>query len=130
VRILFDQGTPVPLRPFLTSHQVATAFEQGWSTLQNGELLAAAERDFDLLITTDRNMKYQQSLAQRRLAILVLPTTSWPRIERHAEEIKREIALIKPGEYRDCILPLIVVAGFMNLALLRRQRSTALPAPA
>jgi hypothetical protein len=73
----------------------------GWSTLGNGELLAAAERTFELLITTDRNLRYQQRLSERRLAILVLPTTSWPRIEPYTEDIAREITTMAPGEYRE-----------------------------
>jgi hypothetical protein len=80
MQILFDQGTPVPLREHLGNHTVATAFELGWSTLKNGELLAAAEGSFDLLITTDQQIRFQQNLGGRRLAILVLPTTSWPRL--------------------------------------------------
>ena len=62
MRILFDQGTPVPLRKILTSHQVETAFERGWSTLTNGELLAAAEQEgFEVFVTTDRNLQDQQT---------------------------------------------------------------------
>jgi hypothetical protein len=81
MRVLFDQGTPAPLRQFLTLHEVRTAFEQGWSTLENGELLSAAEAEgFDILVTTDKNLKYQQNLASRNIAIVVLTTTSWPRI--------------------------------------------------
>ena len=76
MRVLFDQGTPVPLREYLTGHQVQTAFELDWSRLSNGELLAAAEGQFDVLVTTDRNLRHQQSLAGRKLAVLVLPTTS------------------------------------------------------
>ena len=79
MRILFDQGTPAPLRQLLRGHNVSTAYEMGWSELANGDLLAAAEADFDALVTTDQNLRYQQDLAGRRLAILVLPTTSWPR---------------------------------------------------
>ena len=80
MRILFDQGTPVPLREHLDNHTVTTAFELGWSTLRNGELLAAAEGSFDVFVTTDQQIRYQQNLAGRNLAILVLPTTSWPRL--------------------------------------------------
>jgi hypothetical protein len=76
MRIVFDQGTPAPLRRALTGHAVATAFELGWSGLANGDLLREAEAQFDLLITTDQSLRYQQNLAGRRLAILVLPTTS------------------------------------------------------
>ena len=57
MRILFDQGTPVPLKNHLSAHRVETAFELGWSRLTNGELLASAEGRFDVLITTDRNLK-------------------------------------------------------------------------
>jgi hypothetical protein len=64
MRILFDQGTPTPLRYHLLGHQVALAYEQGWSTLENGELLNAAEAaGFEVLITTDKNLRYQQNLA-------------------------------------------------------------------
>jgi hypothetical protein len=78
MRILFDQGTPVPLRDHLPGHITETAFELGWSTFENGALLAAAEDSFDLLITTDQKLRYQQNLAGRKLGILVLMTTSWP----------------------------------------------------
>jgi hypothetical protein len=83
VRILFDQGTPVPLRKSLTQHEVTTAYERDWSRLKNGELLDAAEKQgFELLITTDSKLKYQQDLKSRRIAIVVLSTPSWPRIQR------------------------------------------------
>lgn len=72
MRILFDQGTPVPLRRFFPDHQVSTAYAEGWSNFQNGDLLAAAEGRFDLFITTDKNLRYQQDLRGRTLAILVL----------------------------------------------------------
>ncbi len=82
MRILFDQGTPEPLRYHLLDHEVATVFELGWSDLTNGELLTRAEQLYDLLLTTDQQMRYQQNLTGRRLAIAALMTTSWPRIER------------------------------------------------
>jgi predicted nuclease of predicted toxin-antitoxin system len=101
VRILFDQGTPAPLREFLPSHEVETAFERGWSTLRNGELLARAEPEYDLLITTDRNLRHQQNLSARRLAILVLPTTSWPRLRIAAAQIAEFAGTLRPGEIRE-----------------------------
>jgi hypothetical protein len=82
MRILFDQGTPEPLRYHLLDHEVATVFELGWSDLTNGELLTRAEQLYDLLLTTDQQMRYQQNLTVRRLAIAALMTASWPRIER------------------------------------------------
>jgi len=71
VRILFDQGTPVPLRQALTHHGVTTTYERDWSRLKNGELLETAEKQgFEVLITTDSNLKYQPNLKSRRIATL------------------------------------------------------------
>jgi len=64
VRVLFDQGTPVPLRDYLPEHKVATTAEMGWSTLSNGELLDAAQREFDLLVTTDQALRTQLNLSK------------------------------------------------------------------
>ena len=62
MKVLFDQGTPVPLRTHFTSHHVLTAYELGWATLKNGELLAAAESNgFEVFVTTDANLAYQQA---------------------------------------------------------------------
>ena len=88
MKILFDQGTPAPLRDLLPNHDVSTAYELGWSTLKNGELLSAAESNgFEVFITTDTNLRYQQNLIQRNIAIVVLSTTSWPRIKPSTSEI-------------------------------------------
>lgn len=105
MRVLLDQGTPAPLRRALRDHSVATAFEQGWAEFANGELLAAAEQAFDVLVTTDQNLRYQLNLADRRLAILVLPTTSWPRLEPHAATIATAIAALRPGELQEWAFP-------------------------
>ena len=99
MKILFDQGTPAPLRRALTGHVVATAFEKGWSNLSNGNLLREAETEFDLLITTDKNLEYQQNLTGRRIAILVLPTTNWPEIQLHQTKVAAAVNQIKPGTY-------------------------------
>jgi hypothetical protein len=102
MRILFDQGTPVPLRQHLTNHVVDTAFERGWSTLRNGELLDVAEHErYDLLITTDQNLRYQQPLAARPLAIIVLLSTSWPRIQRRIEAIQAAVERVVPGGHEE-----------------------------
>ena len=85
MRILFDQGTPVPLRRSLNDHLVATAYE--------------------LLITTDTNLCYQQNLAGRRIAILVLTTTSWPRIRQFTSEIQCAVAVIREGDYQELSVP-------------------------
>jgi hypothetical protein len=81
--VLFDHGTPAPLRRALVAHVVETAYERGWSQLTNGDLLNAAEAaGFEVLVTTDKNLRYQQHLAARRIAVVVLSTTSWPRMAR------------------------------------------------
>lgn len=105
MRVLFDQGTPVPLRRVLSGHTVSTAFEMGWAQLSNGELLNAAEEAFDVLITTDQNLRYQQNLSGRRLAILVLPTTSWPIIQAQVREVIAAVDELRAGEFRELSIP-------------------------
>src|SRR2546426_12290459 len=99
MRILFDQGTPVPLRNHLIGHVIETAFERGWSTLENGALLAVAKGSFDLFITTDQKLRYQQNLAGKKLTILVLMTTSWSRIQKSIPQILEAIDRASPGEF-------------------------------
>jgi hypothetical protein len=97
MRVLFDQGTPVPLRRYLPHHSVTTVFEKGWSTLQNGELLLVAEQEaFEIFVTTDQNLKHQQNLANYRLTIVILTTTSWPLIERQIYDVITAIDTAKP----------------------------------
>lgn len=104
LRILFDQGTPAPLRHALKSHVVSTAYELGWSTLKNGDMLQAAEKQFDAFVTTDQNLHYQQNLSSQRLAILVLPFASWPKLRRHLATIVAAINELKPGDYLELTL--------------------------
>jgi hypothetical protein len=105
MRILFDQGTPAPLRHALSGHTGSTAFEMGWARLANGELLSAAEGSFDAFITTDLNLRYQQNLDGRRLAILTLWTTSWPKIQRHLDEVATAINELSPGDFVELSFP-------------------------
>lgn len=100
MNILFDQGTPVPLRRYLGGHSVDTAFERGWQTLENGQLLAAAENDdYEILITTDQNLQYQQNLDSRRIAIIVIRSTSWPRIQNPIAKIKDAVDSASAGNF-------------------------------
>ena len=105
MRILFDQGTPVPLREHLHGHSVETAYEKGWSTLRNGELLARAETEFDLLITTDRNLGSQQNMKGRKLAVMVLPTTNWLRLRTAADGIAEFAHTLRAGEIKEFPFP-------------------------
>jgi hypothetical protein len=106
VRIQFDQGTPVPLRRSLVGHTVVTAYELGWSTVTNGDLIRLAEKEgYELLITTDTNLLYQQNLQERDIAILVLTTTSWPRIRQVTDRIQAAIAAMTSGDYQELLIP-------------------------
>ena len=99
MRILFDQGVPVPLRKQLTGHEVTTCKEKGWDQITNGDLITQAETLFDVFVSTDQNLKYQQNLKNRKIAILVLPTTSWRKLEQNAATIKQALDTLKPGQY-------------------------------
>ena len=102
MKVLFDQGTPLPLRRHLPEHSVDTAAERGWSDLDNGALIDKAEEEgYEILITTDQNMRHQQNLGKRRLALVVLLSTAWPRIQLRTEEIRTAIDAVQPGESRD-----------------------------
>ena len=82
----------------MSDHTVSTAYEMGWTDLSNGALLQAAEGEFDILITTDKNLRYQQNLSGRQLAILVLPTTSWPKIRAHAGQVTAAVDSLAAGD--------------------------------
>ncbi len=102
MKILFDQGTPVPLRAHLASHTVDTVYELGWAGLENSQLLQAAEEaGYDLLVATDQNLKYQQNLRGSKLAILVLLSTSWPRVRAHVQAIGQMIETMQVGDYKE-----------------------------
>ena len=99
MKVLFDHGRPAPLRRHLPGHEISTAYEMGWAKLSNGDLLAAAEASFDVFITTDQNLRYQQNLTGRRLAIVVLMTTSWPQIEKHKDKVIAALKTVKAGDF-------------------------------
>ena len=106
MRVLFDQGTPVPLRQLLSPHQMETAYERGWNTLKNGELLSAAEQEgFEVLVTTDQNLRYQQNLGDWRVAVVVLSSTSWPRIQKAVTAIRQAIETTLPGSFTEVDIP-------------------------
>jgi hypothetical protein len=106
MRIIFDQATPVPIRPFLERHTVRTAAQQGWDKLRNGDLLTAAEEvGFDLLLTTDKNMRYQQNLAGRKIAIVVLGQQQWPRLRPHIQRVIEAVNAATPGSYFEVDIP-------------------------
>lgn len=106
MKILFDQGTPVPLRNHLPHHIVETAYEKSWSNLKNGDLLTQAEAaGFEALITTDQNLRYQQNLSGRRISVVVLLTTNWPRIKNNAALVVQAMDNSHPGSYAEIAVP-------------------------
>lgn len=101
MRILLDVCTPVQVREALSGHEVRTAVSMGWGELENGDLLREAESaGFDLFIICDKNLRHQQNLAGRRLAILELWTNHRPTLEKHWTVIGKVVTGMKPGEYR------------------------------
>ena len=77
-----------------------TVYEMGWSRTRNGDLLRlAAQQMFEVFLTTDQNLKHQQNLTARHIAIVVLPTTSWPRIQKHLAELVAGVNALQPGDF-------------------------------
>ena len=82
MRILFDVNVPEPLRRYLTEHIVDTAREKGWVEVRNGNLLDNAEREaYEIMITADQSMRYQQNMTHRQIAVIVLLSNRWPRVQ-------------------------------------------------
>jgi predicted nuclease of predicted toxin-antitoxin system len=98
MKILFDQGTPAPLRRSLADHEVDTVFEKGWNQLKNGELLAVAILNgYEILVSTDQSLRHQHDLRRIRLGVVVLMTTSWPRISRNTPAVVRAVEEVQIG---------------------------------
>src|SRR5664279_2942485 len=100
--ILFDNGTPAPLRHALKGHIVVEAVDRGWDRLVNGELIAAAKAEgFEILLTTDKNLRHQQNLTGRKIAFVVLGNQQWPTLRRHVEKVVAALNAATPGSYSE-----------------------------
>ena len=101
MRILFDKNVPVGVSRFLAGHEVRTVVEMGWPPqLENGELLKIAETAaFDVLVTSDQNIRYQQNLKGRKLALVVLGSNIWPLVRDHGTAIAAKVDAATPGSY-------------------------------
>jgi len=108
VLVLFDHGTPKGLARTLVGHTVHTAQSRGWDTLSNGELLNAAEEaGFDVLLTTDRRIRYQQNLKVRRIALVVLTgSTKWSGVRQHTDRIGAAVSSASSCSYSEVEIPL------------------------
>ena len=114
MRILLDENIPRGLRRILQGHDVWTASEMGWASIANGQLLDEAEKaGFEALVTSDQNFVFQQNLAGRNIAVVVLSTNTWPTIRAQPQSVRRAVANASPGTY--------------SVALFGRQRRTRPP---
>jgi hypothetical protein len=106
MRILFDNGTPRGVASALVGHTVEEARSHGWDTLRNGELLDAAEAaGFDVFLTTDRNIRHQQNLTGRRIAIVVLSKGRWRLVKSRLQAITAAVAAATPGSFAEVEIP-------------------------
>ena len=104
--VLFDHSTPAPLRYALKAHTVVEAVERGWEMLANGALLQEAEAaGFEVFITADKNIRYQQNLTRRRIAILVLENAQWPILRPHVDRVVAAVNAATPGSYTEVQIP-------------------------
>jgi hypothetical protein len=107
MRVLFDHGTPSGIAAALSGHEVTEARERGWDRISNGELLKAAEDEgFDLLLTTDKRIRYQQNLTGRRIAILVLRNSTWRVVRLHLDRVAIAVNEATSGSYAEVEIPL------------------------
>ena len=106
MRILFDHGPPSGVREALSAHDVTEAIERGWDRISNGELLNQAEAaGFDVLLTTDKRIRYQQNLTGRKIAIVVLGNSTWRVVRLHLHRIAQTVAAAEPGSYAEVEIP-------------------------
>jgi len=104
--VLFDQGTPIPIRTFLKEHTVQTTSQRGWDELKNGELLKAAEEaGFEVFLTPDKNIRYQQNLAIRTIAVVVLGDPQWPVLRQYVDRVVAAVNAARPGAYVEVEIP-------------------------
>lgn len=105
MRILLDECVPWPMRRVLQGHECTTAQKRGWGGVKNGDLLRLAEPEFDLFITSDQNLRYQQNLASRRLPILVLSTNDLRRLLAAEPAIRMAVSCIQQGHFVELEIP-------------------------
>ena len=106
MHVLFDQSTPAPLRAHLKAHTVTEARERGWDRLVNGDLLDAAEgAGFEVFLTADKNLRYQQNLASRKIAIIVIGNAQWRVLQHYVDRVVLALDAATPGSYMEVEIP-------------------------
>jgi hypothetical protein len=107
MKILFDNGTPKPIARSLVGHDVTFARQIGWHALENGELIQQAEDGgYDVLLSTDKNIQYQQNLTGRKIALVVLGNSQWPVVQLYLERIVAAVNASRPASYTEVEIPL------------------------
>jgi hypothetical protein len=107
MRVLFDKSAPYGLARHLEGHAVSTAEQCGWGRMENGDLLTAAEQSgYELFLTADKNLRYQQNLSGRRISIVVLGQSPWPLVRQHIPAIIAAINAATPGSLVEVDIPL------------------------
>ena len=107
MRFLFDHGTPSGIAKALTGHEVTEAIDRGWDRISNGDLLKVAEEaGFELLLTTDKNFFYQQTLSGRKIAIVVLGDSTWRFVRPHLDRVSLSVNAATTGSYAEVDIPL------------------------
>ena len=107
MKILFDNGTPNPIARSLIEHEVTFARKIGWHELENGELIRSAEEaGYQVLLSTDKNIRYQQNLSSRKIALVVLGNSQWPMVQLHLDKIVAAVNACTPGSYTEVEMPL------------------------
>ena len=105
MKVLLDECVPWPMHKFLSDHECATAQQRGWGGIKNGDLLKLAEAEFDIFITSDQNIRYQQNLSGRKIALVVLSNPRWPIVRPWTERIVTAVNSAKPGTYTEVDIP-------------------------
>jgi hypothetical protein len=106
MKILFDNGTPKPIARVLVGHEVTFTRQIGWHELENGELIQMAEdAGYDVLLSTDKNIRYQQNLKGRKIALVILGNSLWPIVRLHLDLIVAAVDACTPGSYSEVPIP-------------------------
>lgn len=106
MKILFDNGTPKPIADFLIGHEITFVRQIGWHEMENGELIQRAEAaGYDVLLSTDKNIRYQQNLSLRKIALVVLGNQQWPVVRMYLDRIAAAVNACTPGSYTEVEIP-------------------------
>jgi len=99
MKIIFDENVPLPLRQFFVGHEVTSVQLEGWAGIENGAIIKQVDGRFDVLLLADKNLRYQQNLDGRKIALVELPTNRWPALRQMADRIVAAVVQSKPGDY-------------------------------